>query len=144
MKPSRLALFLLRCVPGGDPIIGDLIEGFATRQSRWWLWRQVLAAVVTAVRQRREPSLTWGHVLPSPGVMSDARTRVRDPWRTPLSMTGNPNVGGLGLLTIVLLISVVSPQVWWVLAASAAGGAVLGVIRIALHRPQHSSQVLPL
>ncbi len=45
--PSRLALAFLDCLAAGnEPLKGDLIEEFAARQSQWWLWRQVIGAVV--------------------------------------------------------------------------------------------------
>lgn len=45
--PSRLALAIFdRFIPDNDALRGDLIEEFLVTQSQWWLWRQVLFAVV--------------------------------------------------------------------------------------------------
>jgi hypothetical protein len=44
--PSRLALAILDRLIRDEPLKGDLIEEFERRQSQWWLWRQVLGALV--------------------------------------------------------------------------------------------------
>lgn len=45
--PSRLALAVFDCfVADNEPLKGDLIEEFETRRSQWWLWRQVIGAIV--------------------------------------------------------------------------------------------------
>jgi hypothetical protein len=46
-QPSPLALAFFDCfVAGNEPLKGDLLEEFDARQSQWWLWRQVIGAVV--------------------------------------------------------------------------------------------------
>ncbi len=45
--PPRLAVALLqRFLHHNEPLAGDLLEGFAAKQSRLWFWRQVLLAIV--------------------------------------------------------------------------------------------------
>ena len=39
-------------------------------------------------------------------------------------------VGGGGLLGIVMLITIVLPQAWFVVAAGIAGGVIIGVVMI--------------
>ena len=52
-RPSRLALALLDCfVADDEPLKGDLLEEFEARRSQWWLWRQVIGALVCARAQR--------------------------------------------------------------------------------------------
>ena len=52
-RPSRLALALLdRFVADNEPLKGDLLEEFEARRSHWWLWRQVIGALVCARTQR--------------------------------------------------------------------------------------------
>jgi len=57
--PPRLATALLRTFgPDGPALAGDLLEGYECSQSRWWYWRQVLAAIVFGVvRDARSNSL---------------------------------------------------------------------------------------
>jgi hypothetical protein len=42
----RLALAMLDQLIGNEPLKGDLIEELHRGRSRWWFWRQVVAAVV--------------------------------------------------------------------------------------------------
>jgi len=49
MNPPRLALTLLKLLaPGRDALAGDLAEQCRADKSTLWLWRQVLAAIVSA------------------------------------------------------------------------------------------------
>jgi hypothetical protein len=53
-RPSRLALAVLDgLVPDNAPLKGDLLEEFEARRSQWWLWRQVVGAVV------HQPMALW-------------------------------------------------------------------------------------
>jgi hypothetical protein len=46
-RSSRLGLALFdRFIPDNDPLRGDLLEEFEFRRSQWWLWRQVLGAII--------------------------------------------------------------------------------------------------
>jgi hypothetical protein len=54
--PSRLALAVFDCfVADNEPLKGDLLEEFDIRRSQWWLWRQVIGAVVCQRRLRSLP-----------------------------------------------------------------------------------------
>lgn len=44
--PPAATRLLLRVVPHDETLVGDLIEEYESGRSRWWYWRQVLAAVV--------------------------------------------------------------------------------------------------
>jgi hypothetical protein len=56
----------------------------------------------------------------------------------PVNLTASPlgGVGGLGLVCLALLVTLVMPGVWWLLLASLVGGVGLGVALIALRRPR--------
>lgn len=112
MKPSprpRIALAILETLGADEAFIGDLLEEFEHRASRVWLWRQVLASV---------PLLLLGRAQsPRPHRMTSVNLGV-----TPRGSA----VGGLGLLSMVLLITVVAPAAWVVVVAGVAGGALLG------------------
>jgi hypothetical protein len=46
-RPSRLALRVFDvAVADNQPLKGDLVEEFHSGRSQWWLWRQVVGAVV--------------------------------------------------------------------------------------------------
>lgn len=132
--PPRIALWLLeRFGPDNEPLIGDLIEQFETR-SRWWFWRQVLAALVLARFQR-------------PRVIRPLRLVDREPEdvrfgpvreRRTINLTASPihGVGGLGLLALALLISVATPQMWLIVIAVVLDGLLLGVVWALITRPR--------
>ena len=39
-------------------------------------------------------------------------------------------IGGLGLVAMAVLITIVTPELWWIMAIAAVGGVALGVILI--------------
>jgi hypothetical protein len=60
-RPSRLALAVFdRFIPDDEPLRGDLLEEFELRRSQWWLWRQVLGAVIC---RRPRPRLQQTHTM---------------------------------------------------------------------------------
>jgi len=112
VQPPRLAVALLnRFLPDNEPLVGDLLEEFAVRKSRVWLWRQVvLALLMDAFRNRVE-------VRPLKLVdrppLEVKRPDIR-PWTRTVNLTGSPlpGVGGLSLVILVTLMTIVSPQLW--------------------------------
>jgi hypothetical protein len=135
-QPPRLALALLeRLVPDSAPLAGDLIEEFERRPSRAWLWCQVLAAIANASFKRpgdiRPLRLT--DLQPADAQERSRRMSVRF---RPVNLTASPlpGIGGLGLVALSLLVTVVAPGAWWALFASMLAGVALGVVMIAMHR----------
>jgi hypothetical protein len=59
------------------------------------------------------------------------RLRLRFP---PVNLTASPihGVGGLGLLVLALLVTLVAPVAWWMVLAPIGGGIALGILRIAI------------
>jgi hypothetical protein len=57
-----LALFM---GPGNQALVGDLLEQYSEGRSRWWFWRQVVAAVAQSalVNAREHPISSLGGVL---------------------------------------------------------------------------------
>lgn len=135
-QPPRLALALLeRVVPDNAPLAGDLVEEFERRQSTAWFWWQVLAAVWTAffTRPVEIRPLQLVDLQPSDAV---ERSRSLSDRIRPVNLTASPlhGIGGLGLVALSLLMTLVVPGVWWLILGSMAGGVTLGLIRIAIHR----------
>jgi hypothetical protein len=56
-----------------------------------------------------------------------------------INMSGIPvkGIGGLGLVAVAVLMTVVLPAAWWLLVLGAAGGVMLGAV-MALMRRHHS------
>ena len=128
--PPRLAVALLRRVlDDNEPLAGDLLERFAAGQSRLWFWREVLAAVAVRALQQR------------------ARERAI---RRQVNLTASPipGMGGLGLVALGALVSLVRPWVLWMLVPALAGGVALGFTIALLRRrsllsgPVRSSRIL--
>lgn len=137
-SPPRLALALLRHVAwDNEPFVGDLVEQFAVKRSRIWFWRQTLAAIAVSLRQRG--------VDVHPLHLSD-ETHERVPRALPrrvnLSASPLPDVGGLGLVVLVVIVATVRPETWWMALPAIVGGAILGVVLVVARRhriPSHSA-----
>jgi hypothetical protein len=133
VRPPRLALALLeRWVPDHEALTGDLVEEFQVRRSRRWLWGQVVVALFVAARHRPQEIRPLRLVdRPSRFADTDPRSRLR-----PVNLTGSPldGIGGLGLVLLVTLVSVLRPETWWIVLAAMASGVVLGLARIAISR----------
>ena len=133
--PPRLALAVLcRFVPDNEPLVGDLVEGFAVRRSRSWFWRQVLLAVVlrgVARRDQHTPLQLAGHAA----FMRDPRAQGLAPAR-PLTLAASPHpaVGGLGLVALGVLVAVVRPHAWWIVLPALLGGAAIGAAMVIARR----------
>jgi hypothetical protein len=114
-RPPWLAVALLQRL-GADPaLVGDLVEEFERRRSRLWFWRQAGAAVLVSGRAR--------DVQPHPPTAVNLSVAPR-----------GSAVGGVGLLAIAVLVSIVAPQMWWLAAIVVAGGIVLGTAMVMLGR----------
>jgi len=130
----RLALALLeRLVPDSEPLAGDLVEQFESRQSFGWFWWQVLVAIATASFARRVEirPLRLMDLQPADALERSRRMDLRFP-AVNLSASPVSGVGGLGLVILASLVTIVMPAAWWLLFASALGGVVLAVIIIAM------------
>jgi len=57
----------------------------------------------------------------------------------PVNLTASPlyGVGGLGVVALALVVTMVVPGAWWVLLASVFGGVVLGAVLIAKRSRRH-------
>jgi len=134
-QPPRLAIALLkRFVPDSEPLQGDLIEDFEIRQSRTWLWTQVIAALAASAR-RRSDEIRPLRLLDGP-VSRTVPLRTYPARSGPVNLTASPvaGIGGLGILAIVLLVTLGLPEAWWVALLAAAAGVACGVILIAIER----------
>ena len=134
VQPPRLAVALLnRFLPDNEPLVGDLLEEFATRKSRVWLWRQIVLALLMSSFQKRVEAGPLRLVDHAPAEI--VRPDIR-PWTRTVNLTGSPlpGVGGLSLVIFVSLMTIVSPQVWWVVLLTILAGLVLGLALVLMRR----------
>jgi hypothetical protein len=147
-EPPRLAVALLhRFIPDNEPLVGDLLEGFSIRQSRLWLWREVLAAIVIRALQPPDRAHPLGL---TPAGMDGADEPSRAARRRTINLTASPlpGIGGLGLFALVVIVALAGARVWWIFVPALAGGAGLGLAltlirrRAVLSRPAATRRIL--
>jgi hypothetical protein len=125
----RLALRLLEwTLPDHEPLAGDLVEVFEHRQSRLWFWYQALAAIAISLWRRpveiRPLKLVDHRTLP---LREDPRTMPR---KINLSASPTESIGGIGLVTLGTLVTIVQPAIWWCVLLAIVSGICLGIARI--------------
>jgi hypothetical protein len=131
-----LALALLeRLVPGSAFLAGDLIEEYARRPSRWRVWREVIAAIAIAWYERTDEIRPLRLVDLQPSDAIERTRRVTEPLK-PVNLAASPlsGIGGLAVVVLLLLMTLVTPAAWWLYLGSVFAGILLGVVMIAVHR----------
>ena len=131
-QPSSLVRALLRFVESeNEALAGDLAEEWRGRRPRTWLWRQLVQAVFTTAWRKRTSEDAVLRLAPAVSFDRPERTfDLIDPATMNLRGFRVRGVGGGGLLGIVMLITVVLPQAWFVVAAGIGGGVVIGIAMI--------------
>ncbi len=132
--PPRVAVALLRrFVNGNEPLVGDLLEGFAARQSRIWFWRQVILAIAIGWFQPRDVKRPLEVAAQSSVV----------------ALGGDLNVLGLVILALGVLVPLSRPVMWWMVLPGILGGVAFGLTlavvrrRAALSAPAAGSRTFP-
>jgi hypothetical protein len=137
-RPPRLALLLLRRLgPDRDALAGDLVEELEHGRTRFWFWRQVIAAAIAEVPRARKP-IALG-IAPEAPMPSVAPLRRPNP-----SGTSTFLVGVVGVLAIGVFVEFVVPGFWWLLAGMTVLGTLTGLIAIAVTRRRSRSRGLAL
>jgi hypothetical protein len=141
IRPSRAALALLEWATGrNQALIGDVLEEYQVRRSRVWLWKQVLLAVIVRPSYTRpEGAVDDGSVfklnpVAHPANSPIARRIALEPLRINVSSIQAQGIGGLGLLWVILVMTLVMPAAWWLAVCGLAGGLVLGTVLVMKHR----------
>lgn len=147
--PPRLAVALLqRFLHHNEPLAGDLLEGFAAKQSRLWFWRQVLLAIVFDRWKPRNGERPLG-LMENTTFTPGARAREVDWRRINLTASPLPDIGGLGLVALGAIVAVARPTVLWMFLPALLGGVVLGLTmvfvrdRATIARPASVTRILP-
>lgn len=130
-QPSSLTRSILRFVESGnEALAGDLAEEWRAGRSRRWLWSQLARAVVATALQNRASAATARRAMAIGSGPADDRFRLIDPATMNLRGMRVAGVGGGGLLGVVMLITIVMPQAWFVVVAGMAGGALIALTTI--------------
>ncbi len=131
-KPPRLAEALLgRLALDNEPLAGDIIEEFRRRNSRLWLWRQLIAALVMQALYAPHPPVAL-NLTPTDPVVAEWMMWKRLDRKKRVSLTGS-GVEGIGGLTMVILgfmMSMVIPAIWWFVVGGLGAGVLLGVVKL--------------
>jgi hypothetical protein len=130
LQPPRLAMALLqRIAADNEPLVGDLLEEFGARQSRVWFWRQVLhVLLIGSLRNGREvrPLKLVEHPSALQARRPGDRLRVGP---KPVNLSGSP-------IALGTLVTLGSPQFWWVALVTILAGLLFGIVRVLLRRRQ--------
>ena len=131
-QPSSLVRVLLRFVESdNEALAGDLAEEWRAGRPRTWLWRQLVQAVFTTAWRKRRAEDAVLHLVPAvPFDRPERAFSLIDPATMNLRGFRVRGVGGGGLLGIVMLITIVLPQAWFVVATGIGGGVVIGIAMI--------------
>lgn len=135
-QPSSIVLTLLRFIETeNEALAGDLAEEWRAGRSTRWFWRQLLPALVVVSWQRRSSKPVSLGLVPSvPLGPPDHSFPLIDPATINLSGIKVRGIGGLGLLAIIGLITIVMPQAWLLVLTGLTGGVVVGVVAIVRRR----------
>jgi hypothetical protein len=129
--PPRLAVALLQhFVDDNDPLVGDLLEGFAVRESPVWFWRQVFLAIAIRAFQRRNSARPLG--LAEDSAPASSARELMPHRRRQINLTASPlpGIGGLGLVALGVLVALVRPHAWLIFLPAVLAGVVLGLILV--------------
>jgi hypothetical protein len=134
--PPRLAVALLeRFVPDSEPLAGDLVEEHARRQSAGWFWWQVVGALAVAATHARVEIRPLRLVREQPLDALERTIRWQRRVR-PVNLTASPvpGAGGLGLLVLLGLLTIVDPRLWSIVISGWCAGVLMGVALITRQR----------
>lgn len=131
-------------VPDSGPLAGDLVEEFERRQSVVWLWWQVLVAIAALFFEQPVEIRPLRLVDEQPLDAMERTGQWNRRFRTVnLGASPIPGVGGLGLLVLCGLVTLVMPGAWWGLLGSTIAGIALGCALIARRDPASASKAMP-
>jgi hypothetical protein len=132
----RLAHALLnRLALDNEPLAGDLLEEFHRRQSRVWLWRQLLYAFVRQALYAPHPPVAL-QLEPFDPVVAEwlMEKRLEKKRRVNLTGTGVEGIGGLTMVILGFMVSMVVPAIWWFVVGGMFAGLLCGLALVKTHQ----------
>ncbi len=85
---------------------------------------------------RREPDAHPLHLLESPLPTGHPRAAFGEcRQQSPIDLSGGPvpGIGGLTVIALGVLVTIVSPQLWWLVGAGGVAGLLLGGVLVIAH-----------
>jgi len=138
--PPRLACALLdRLALDNEPLAGDLLEEFQRRQSKLWLWRQLVAALVMQALYAPHPPVSL-NLTPVDPVVAEWLMAKRLYKKKTVNLTGSgvEGIGGLTLVILGFMMTTVIPAIWWFVVGGIGAGLALGIVRVKMRKGLHS------
>ena len=132
LHPPKLANVLLqRLALDNEPLAGDLVEEFHRRQSRFWLWRQLIVALVMQALYAPHPPVSL-NLTPVDPIVAEWLMSKRLDKKKQVSLTGSgiEGIGGLTMVILGFMTSMVLPAIWWFVVGGIGAGIVLGVVKL--------------
>ncbi len=132
----RLAQMLLnRLALDNEPLAGDLLEEFRRRQSKVWLWRQLIATLVMHALYAPHPPVAL-NLDPVDPVVAEWLMSKRLYKRKTVNLTGTgvEGIGGLTLVMLSVMMTTVIPAIWWFVFGGMTAGIALGVVKLRTRR----------
>jgi hypothetical protein len=121
---ARLAL-------DNEPLAGDLVEEFHRRRSRVWLWRQLIVALVMQALYAPHPPVAL-NLTPVDPVVAEWLMSKRLYKRKTVNLTGTgiEGIGGLTMVMLGVMMSMVVPAIWWFVVGGIGAGIALGALKV--------------
>jgi len=135
LEPPRLARTLLhRLALDNEPLAGDLVEEFRRRQSRLWLWRQLIVALVIQTLYAPHPPVAL-NLTPVDPVVAEWLMWKKLDRKKKVNLTGSPieGIGGLTMVILGFMMTSVIPAIWWFVVAGIVSGVALGLVMVKSH-----------
>jgi hypothetical protein len=135
-EPPTLANALLhRLALDNEPLAGDLLEEFRRRQSPLWLWRQLIVAFVMQALYAPHPPVAL-NLTPVDPVVAEWLMSKRLHRKKTINLTGSgvEGIGGLTMVILCFIVSMVLPAIWWFVVGGIGAGVVLGVALVKMQR----------
>lgn len=128
---SWVSASLLRFVASENEALAGDLEELAAARSRRWFWGQLVRAVLLTLWAKRTPQPAIVRVVTAtPWDRPDRTLGLLDPATINLSGTKVRGIGSLGLLAVIILITLVMPQAWFLVLMGLTGGIVVGVVLV--------------
>jgi hypothetical protein len=127
--PPRIALALLHRFVNDEALTGDLVEQYHASGSRSRFWWQALGAVSRNMWRRPDEATLLRLIDEQSGMYPRQPVRLEEHHRQ-INLATTPvgaAVGGLGVVALGVFLTMLMPELWWVMGATAVAGVLLGV-----------------